>query len=250
MPNNLGIIIQARLTSSRLPGKVLKPFYQNQSILAIIVHQAQKHFGKDNVWVATSESPENDPVEKFCNENGAKCFRGDENDVLSRFQSIIQKEAYDYVFRICADNPFLDVQSFHTLLDSCHDEDYVSFANSEGTPTIKTHFGIWAELVKSSTLLNLSELNIDFFFKEHVTNYIYTHQDDYKVNLQPIPQLFQGRNDIRLTIDTPEDFATAQTLFAKVYDGVNVDYNKLVALIDEDQSVQEKMKTEIEKNGK
>ena len=104
---NIGIIIQARLGSTRLPGKVLKPFHGDKCILDIILdklHQASDA----QVIVATSTSKDNDALVEHLERNGELVYRGSENDVLDRFIKAAKEFHIDGIIRICSDNPFID----------------------------------------------------------------------------------------------------------------------------------------------
>ena len=95
--------------------------------------------------------------------------------------------------------------------------DYVSHCVSSGIPTIKTHFGFWAEYVALKALKSVSDMTDESVYHEHVTNYIYTHPDSFKVRLIPIPLALENRK-IRLTIDTLDDFRMQQGIYESVYD--------------------------------
>ena len=97
------------------------------------------------------------------------------------------------------------------------DMDYVSHCVSSGIPTIKTHFGFWAEYVALKALKSVSDMTDESIYHEHVTNYIYTHPDSFKVRLIPIPLALENRK-IRLTIDTLDDFRMQQGIYESVYD--------------------------------
>ena len=146
---NYAFVVQARLGSTRLPGKILKPFYGNQSILDLMVHKLSA-ISNIPVIIATTNSVINEPIEKKALALGVKCFRGEENDVLKRFIDVAEYFDIQGIFRICSDNPFLDVHAARQLVEiamkSCND--YISF-DIDGTPSIKTHFGFWGEFAGS-----------------------------------------------------------------------------------------------------
>ena len=97
------------------------------------------------------------------------------------------------------------------------DADYVSFCTSNHTPTIKTHFGFWAEYVTLAALELVARKTAEKVYHEHVTNYIYTHPNDFKIILNPIPADLEKRT-IRLTIDTLTDFRIQQKIFQAVFE--------------------------------
>ena len=111
----VGIIIQARMGSTRLPGKILKPFHENHSILDIILDKFHEIKGA-KVIVATSTNEENDALEEYLISRGENVFRGSENDVLERFIDAAEKYDVDSIIRICSDNPFLDSEGIQELV--------------------------------------------------------------------------------------------------------------------------------------
>ena len=94
--------------STRLPGKILREFYQGQTLLETLLNNLHKV--KDaKVIVATSENPNNDELESFLKSKGELLYRGSENDVLSRYIKAAEENKVDGIVRICSDNPFMGV---------------------------------------------------------------------------------------------------------------------------------------------
>lgn len=206
---NLGIIIQARMGSTRLPNKVLRPFYREESILAILIKKLQRL--DFPIHVATSTARANDAVEELADKLGVACFRGDEQNVLSRFLAIGEVENYTHIVRVCADNPFLSVGLVQQLYENLEAEtDYLSFRYQD-TPVILTHFGVFAEIVRVAALKKVID---DLFYQEHVTNYIYQHPAAFQLNWMPVDESLFFSDGIRLTVDTLEDFELAQQIYA------------------------------------
>lgn len=203
---NYAFVVQARLGSTRLPGKILKPFYGNQSILDLMVHKLSA-ISNIPVIIATTNSVINEPIEKKALALGVKCFRGEENDVLKRFIDVAEYFDIQGIFRICSDNPFLDVHAARQLVEiamkSCND--YISF-DIDGTPSIKTHFGFWGEFVTLDALKRVIGFTDDLLYREHVTNYIYSHPELFNIQWISGSPVVSKHHNIRLTIDTLEDF--------------------------------------------
>src|SRR5690606_5190889 len=113
-------IIQARMGSQRLPGKVLRPL-RGRSVLGWVVRAAQESRGLDELAVATTDRPEDDAVVAECARLGVRCFRGDRGDVLSRFITALDAidadtGPFDAVMRFTADCPLLDPALIATAL--------------------------------------------------------------------------------------------------------------------------------------
>ena len=248
---NLGIIIQARVGSTRLPGKILLPFYGNQTIIDILMcklHQASS----PKVVVATTTDPGNDLLVEHLRAKGELIFRGSENDVLDRFIKTAEEYQLDGIIRICSDNPFIDPEGIKTLIEKAQDSDadYIGF-RINGLPSIKTHFGFWGEYVTLDALKKVAATTDDVQAHEHVTIYIYTHPEDYRCEWIDCPDFIQGRDDIRLTVDTLEDFGNAQQVYADLTKANhNFGLEEVVSYIDEHEALKTSMKKIITQNTK
>ena len=203
---NIGIIIQARLGSTRLPGKILKEFYGGKTLLETVIHNLQR-IKNAKIIVATSVNPNNDKLESFLNNRDITVFRGSEDDVLCRFIGAAEANSVDGIIRICSDNPFLDWHGVAALIDKAKNSnaDYIGY-RINNTPSIKTHFGFWGEFVTLDALKRVASTTDEKPAHEHVTIHIYSHPDEYNCEWIECPDFLQGRNDIRLTVDNTEDF--------------------------------------------
>lgn len=248
---NFGIIIQARLGSTRLPRKILKEFYGGKTLLETVVSNLQKVAGA-KIIVATSVNSNNDELESFLNERDITVFRGSEDDVLSRFIGAAEANNIDGIVRICSDNPFLDWHGVNALIEKAKTSNavYIGF-RINNTPSIKTHFGFWGEYVTLDALKRVAATTEEMPAHEHVTIHIYTHPDEYKCEWIDCPGFLQGRNDIRLTVDNIEDFENAQEVFKTLYEA-NPDFGleDVVKYIDEHAELRDSMKQMIENNQK
>lgn len=202
--NKIGFVIQARVGSQRLPGKVLYPlpFPGGEPVLGHIIHAVKKLEG--TIIVATSINSENDDIEAYCKKVSVECFRGDETNVLSRFTEIQKQHNFDHIVRLTGDNPLLDDTILQKHLEY-HIQHNFDYSGSKGLPV-----GMNFEVFKGSQLLlsqNLVESNSDL---EHVTPVlrrekqfvrgVFEYSDEYK--------------DLRLTIDSNVDFAQMNVLFS------------------------------------
>lgn len=213
-----GIIIQARMGATRLPGKMVRPFYGEKGVLELLLQRFKERFAhrQDIVMlVATTVHPSDDLIAEIAERNGYLLFRGSEEDVLQRFIDAASYAGVEKMLRICADNPFLDMDAVEILIRriSMQPHDYIAFSTSEGIPSIKTHWGFWPEAVRLDALKQVAQATSEKLYHEHVTNYIYTHPDDFDIDLIPIPQEIEENENIRLTLDTPEDFEMQRTIY-------------------------------------
>ena len=248
---NIGVIIQARMGSTRLPRKILREFYKGQTLLETVINNLKKVEGA-KIIVATSVNPNNDELVEFLQERGIPVYRGSENDVLSRFIGAAEENEVDGIVRICSDNPFLDWHGVAALVEKAQtsEADYIGY-RINNTPSIKTHFGFWGEYVTLNALKHVAETTDNQLAHEHVTIHIYTHPDEYKCEWIEAPDFLQGRDDIRLTVDNLEDFENAQ----KVYEDIlmaNPDFGleEVVDYIDSHVELRDSMKKMIANNQK
>ncbi len=248
---NIGIIIQARLGSTRLPKKILKPFHEDKCILDIILdkmHQAEG--GK--VIVATTTDTSNDVLVKYLEQRDELVFRGSENDVLDRFIHAAKQFDVDGIVRICSDNPFLDIEGIKTLITKAEQTqaDYIGF-KINNMPSIKTHFGFWGEFARLSALEKVAATTDDRQAHEHVTIHLYTHPEEYLCEWIDCPDFLQGRDDIRLTIDTQDDMDNAKQVYSTLAkENAAFGLKEIVAYIDQHEELRESMKNIIKQNTK
>ena len=146
---NFGIIIQARLGSTRLPRKILREFYGGKTLLETVISNLQKVVGT-KIIVATSVNPNNDVLETFLNERNITVFRGSEDDVLGRFIGAAEANGIDGIVRICSDNPFLDWRGVAALIEKSKtsDADYIGIESTKLLP-LELILGFGANMLHS-----------------------------------------------------------------------------------------------------
>ena len=213
----LGIVIQARSGSTRLPNKMNLKFYEDFTILDILIFKLKTTFPNTTIVLATTENKLDDTLVKKVQSHNIKVFRGSESNVLDRFVNACKFYKLQKVIRVCADNPFLDMSALREIKEAFYtsNADYMSYQTKDGTPSIKTHYGFWAEAVKLSALEKVQELTNNMYYLEHVTNYIYSHPNMFNTEFFQIPEYLHD-TDIRLTIDTKADFEIAKELYQEL----------------------------------
>lgn len=252
MTSSASIIIQARTGSTRMPQKVILPFYQGKSIIEILIGRLLSSCNAPLI-LATTSSPADDALAEVASRYPVRLFRGPEQNVLQRFILAAGAFGCDTIVRVCADNPFLSATSVNRLIDSFagSDADYMSFAFSGGRPSIKTHFGFFAEITRLEALKKVAAMTTESLWLEHVTNFLYTHPEIFNVQFLKAPDMIYDRNDIRLTLDTPEDFALQQQIFFELSrQNSTFDIPEIVAYLDRHPELLAGMRREIEKNEK
>ena len=248
---NDGIIIQARTGSTRLPNKILLPFYGDKSILDIIIEGIRNECADKLIVLATTNAVQDDILEQYALKNNIVCYRGSEDDVLDRFINAAKENNLDRFVRVCSDNPFLRVDTFNNLFEA-HDEtkcDYVAYGFADGRPTIKSHLGLFSELTTLDALQRVAQLTSEKLYIEHVTIYLYTHLTQFSIKLLNLPLELEERTDLRLTLDTMDDFKLLQEIYAK-YVETDKSIEALLRLIDANPGYKILMRQNIECNEK
>lgn len=247
----LGIILQARTGSTRMPEKVILPFYQDQSILDLLLEKVKKL--NLPVVLATTVNPSDDRICELAERHEVPVFRGSENDVLDRFIQAAKANKFSKIIRVCADNPFLDLEGMKTLVTNFEksDADYLAFHLAGNKPSILTHFGFWTEAVQLEALEMAQQLTNEKLYQEHVTNFIYGNPEIFNVQFISADPIVFSRTDIRMTLDTPEDFEIQQKIFATISkENPNFAVPEIISWLDQHPEILELMKNEIRKNQK
>ncbi|HZR22186.1 MAG TPA: glycosyltransferase family protein [Vicinamibacterales bacterium] len=205
-------IIQARMTSSRLPGKILKPIL-GRPMLELLIERLRRAKHVDDVVVATTSRPTDDPVEELCARIGAGCFRGSEDDVLDRVLGAAHAHAVDLIVEITGDCPLIDPTVVDRLVEMYHEggADYVANVLTRTYPR-----GLDTQVFPTSVLEDVARLTNDPVDHEHVSLYIYEHPERFRLrNLESgLPERYWS---LRLTVDTPQDFALITAIYEALY---------------------------------
>lgn len=247
----LGIILQARTGSTRMPEKVILPFYQEQTILDLLLEKVKKL--NLPVVLATTTNPSDDRICDLAARHQVPVFRGSENNVLDRFIQAAKTNNFSKIIRVCADNPFLDLEGMKSLIAEFEksDAEYLSFQLSGNKPSILTHFGFWTEAVRLDALEKAQQLTNEKLYHEHVTNFIYGNPEIFRVQFIQADPIVFSRTDIRMTLDTPEDFEIQKEIFATISkENPNFAVPEIISWLDRHPEILELMKNEIRKNQK
>lgn len=205
-------VIQARMNSTRLPGKVLLPL-AGAPLLQRLIERVKPAGRVDVLAVATSDAADCDPVAALCAGLGVRCFRGSENDVLARVLAAAEALGADVVVRLTGDNPMVGADLVDFLLDAFLAEkpppDYANTVDRTGFPV-----GLAAEAITIDALRRAAESdNPDD--REHVTRFVRRQPGAFRCLevRAPLPL-----PPIDLTIDTESDYQRVMPLFEKLYE--------------------------------
>jgi spore coat polysaccharide biosynthesis protein SpsF (cytidylyltransferase family) len=203
-----GILVQARMGSTRLPNKMLSEILPGTTLLEWVLQRLLAVFPENKVVLATTTASADDPLKRAAQGLGIGVFRGSEQDVLLRFRDAARSLGWDHLVRVCADNPLLQVDLLPGLISAAiaARADYASWGFRDGLPAIRSHCGLFAEWASLAALDRAAAATDDPFYHEHVTNYLYTHTDLFSTIMMPIPHEDKVRQ-WRLTVDTVDDLS-------------------------------------------
>ncbi|WP_172257162.1 cytidylyltransferase domain-containing protein [Saccharibacillus deserti] len=205
-------IIQARMGSTRLPGKVMKKL-GDRTVLGHVINRCQAIPSVTQVIVATTTSAEDSVICEEAEMYGVPYYKGSEENVLSRYYEAAKTFQAEVVVRITSDCPLLDPQISHTVIEEFLKSgcDYASSGLSETFPR-----GMDTEVFSFEALEESYQHASESFEKEHVTPYIYLHPDRFKL------KSFSNGKDLsgyRLTLDTEEDWNLISKIYNELYQG-------------------------------
>ncbi|OGF24390.1 hypothetical protein A3H09_02255 [Candidatus Falkowbacteria bacterium RIFCSPLOWO2_12_FULL_45_13] len=217
-------VIQARMGSTRLPGKVLLEV-NGTPLLEYQINRVRQSKKIDKIMVATSVEKKNDRIERLCDSLGVGLYRGSEDDCLDRYyQCSLQYPDYGHILRVTADCPLIDPAVIDQTISFFENSDYDYVNNAQaGRETFPD--GMDTEIFKKSVLhetAKLAELPSD---REEVNEYIF-REKKYKKGYYAAPQDW---SHFRLTVDEPVDFGVVKFVIenSKINDG----YLDFIALL-------------------
>lgn len=204
MNSKVAVVIQCRLSSSRLPQKAVKQL-GNKTVLEWVLSSIHK-VKADRYFVATDDESY-EVLAPICKNNGFEIFKGDLNNVLKRFCDLLEEIKVDVIVRATADNPFLFYEAAEESLELME-----SFFNKNEACDYLTYSGLphgsGVEIINAHSLLKAGTLTDDPYDKEHVGPALYNHKENFECKFVPAPERFK-RPELRSTIDTYSDYLRA-----------------------------------------
>lgn len=205
-------IIQARMGSSRLPGKVLLEI-AGEPMLARVVERARRAQTVDEVLVATTVDASDDPIEEFCKKRGIACFRGSVYDVLDRFYGAARQSGAEVIVRITADCPVIDPAVIDEVVRAFHAQSADFACNRLPPPAHRTWpIGLDTEVCSFSGLERAWKEAALPFEREHVMPYFYDEPGRFKV---VVVDHDPDYGHLRWTVDTAEDLTLLRAIYAR-----------------------------------
>jgi spore coat polysaccharide biosynthesis protein SpsF len=201
-PAKVGIILQARIGSTRLPGKILLPLGR-KNLLEHILFRLTRLRHEVQTVIATSDTPGDDVVASFCASHAVACFRGSESNVLDRYYRCAVNYGFQQVVRLTGDNPFPDIEELDNLLDLRRAKD-CDFAHSFSSLPV----GCGAEVFTFAALERSWQEGKQPHHLEHVDEYLLEHPEWFSTAILQVGA-DKHRPEVRLTVDTEADYRRA-----------------------------------------
>lgn len=205
-------IIEARMTSTRLPKKILLPIV-GKPMLELLIERVKRAKLIDQIVVATTQNISDDIVEKLTHRIGVGCFRGSEDDVLDRVLRAAHANEADIIVEITGDCPLIDPIVLDQIIRiyQTKNVDYVSNILKRTYPR-----GMETQVFSTGVLERVARLTQDPIDREHVSLYIYEHPKTFSLfNVES--NLPEKCADIRLTVDTEKDFQLIKAIYELLY---------------------------------
>jgi spore coat polysaccharide biosynthesis protein SpsF len=205
-----GLIVFARMSSSRCPGKMLMPI-AGRPLLGRVLDRTRCVKGGHRIVVATSTEPEDDAIAAFAEGEGVDAFRGSLHDVAERALACCRHFGFDRFARICGDRPFMPWEVVDVLVDMAQHWG-LDLATNVGERSYP--IGTVSEVVAAAALYRLLRATEDGEDREHLTRYLYAHPNDFR-----IANLHSGHGDwahLRLSVDDLSDIERTEWMLAQL----------------------------------
>ena len=207
----IGCIVQTRMGSSRLPGKVLMDVTEKKPVLHYVISQLKHCKSIEKIIVATTTLSEDDKIVQFCIDNDINYFRGDAKNVLERHYRCAEKFSLSTIIRMPSDKPLLDPEVVDKVIDKFNSNSY-DYTTNFFPSTFPS--GTEVEVLSFDSLKKSYEKAILPSEKEHVTTYIRNHKDDFRIfNVMNSENL----SNFRWAVDRIEDLRLVREIASKIH---------------------------------
>jgi len=229
-------IIQARMASSRLPGKVLENICGHPMLYWVVTRAAEAKL-IDEIIVATTLDNSDDLISKWCLDHNINCFRGDGFDVLDRYYQTAKNYQADVVVRLTADCPLIDPDLIDEVV-SVFFEKAVDFAANRLPPPYTRSYPIGLDIeVASFSALEKAWYQASLpFEREHVMPYLYSVKDRFSTIILDAEKDYSDR---RWTVDTPEDLEFIRALFNKLNCRLDFTWHEVLSILEENPELED-----------
>ena len=205
-----GLIIFARMGSTRLPGKMLRPIV-GRPLLGRVIDRARRVGGSCPIVVATSTEAGDDAIERFARGEGVDVFRGSHHDVAARALGCCEVHGFERFARICGDRPFLPWELIDALRATAEQDD-LDLATNMAEKTYPS--GTTTEIVATRALRRVLERTFDRQDREHLTRYIYAKPEEFRIVNRSSGQ--PGWQRLNLAVDDQSDIERTEWIVARL----------------------------------
>lgn len=203
--------IEARMGSSRLPGKTLTKIFQDEVLLGAVVTRFRQCKELDGICVATTDTIQDDVIALWCENNGVSCYRGSEENVLDRIVKAALSVKADVIVQMGGDSAYLDFNLIDNLVRIYKQNKYDYVCNDL---ELTYPLGIYGHIVGVAALVELNAMSdLTPEDRTDVVRYFWEHPEKYSLKNITAPEK-QHCPDLRLTIDYPEDMQQAIAVYA------------------------------------
>ena len=209
--SNIGCIIQARMSSTRLPGKVMMNVENQKPVLYFVINQLQECKLIDKIIVATTTNEEDNQIVNYSKNLGIDYFRGSSKDVLDRYYQCAKKYSINTIVRIPSDKPLIDPEIVDNVVSVFNNNSYDYVTNFLSNPTFPS--GTEVEVFSMSALKKAWENAKLPSEKEHVTAYFPNHEDEFKISYI---ENSENLSHLRWAVDRIEDLELVRLIVSKI----------------------------------
>ena len=207
----IGCIIQARMGSTRLPGKVMLDVESNKTVLYFVIKQLQSCKLVDKIIVATTTLEDDKQIANFSKQLGIDSFRGSSDNVLDRYYQCAKEYSISIIVRIPSDKPLIDPEIVDNVVSMFMNSSYDYITNFLPNPTFPS--GTEVEVFSINALKKAWEKAKIPSEKEHVTPYFTNHEDEFKITHM---ENSENLSHLRLAVDKIEDLKLVRKIVSKI----------------------------------
>ena len=217
------IVLQVRQHSKRLPQKLLLPLKGGTIFWHVLTRLASAVIPRGVIIATTKDTKP--LIKETADDHGASIVTGSENDVLSRFVKTVRSFNIDNVVRATGDNPLVSIG----YIDRALELHKTSGADLTTYPDLP--YGTGIEVIKGDILCEIDRLSADMYEREHITQYVYRNENRYIIE-RGTPDPLLSRPDLKLTVDTEDDYEKMVDIYEKLYRGVPIKLQEVISYVD------------------
>ena len=207
----IGCIIQARMGSTRLPGKVMLDVENDKTVLDFVIKQLQNCKLVDKIIIATTTLEDDDKIANFSKDLGIDCFRGSSDNVLDRYYQCAKEYSVSIIVRIPSDKPLIDPEIVDNVVNVFRNNSYDYITNFLSNPTFPS--GTEVEIFSINALKKAWKKAKLPSEKEHVTPYFANHEDEFKITHI---KNSENLSHLRWAVDRIEDLNLVRKIVSKI----------------------------------